>query len=344
VNQKRASRKKWLIRGIKLLIAAAIVWWVSDSLAAGWTEVNQRDQGQWDWQPGWLAVAGGLYLIGLLPCGLFWHHVLGVLGQEARLGRTLGAYYIGHLGKYVPGKAMVVVLRVGLVRGHGVDTAVAAVSVFVETLTMMAVGAFAAAAYLAVFYQGAWWSCGAAILMAVSLLPTLPPVFKRLVRLAGVGKSDPNTAQNLEKLGYRTLLIGWVLMALGWVIMGLSYWATLRAFGIAGLDPVQHLPFYTAGVSLAVVAGFLLLILPGGVGVREAFLAELACDYLRRLPGATHPNSTAWASAFLLRLVWLVSELAISGILYPIVARTSDTQGPADRTDQRESPIQESEG
>ncbi len=63
---------------------------------------------------------------------------------------TLRAYYIGHLGKYVPGKAMVVILRTVMVRGHRVDAAVAAVSVFFETLTMMAVGAFMAAGILAV--------------------------------------------------------------------------------------------------------------------------------------------------------------------------------------------------
>ena len=83
-----------------------------------------------------------LYLVGLLPEGLFWQRALRAMGQEAPLGRTLRAYYIGHLGKYVPGKAMVVVLRTGLICGPGVDAGIAAASVFLETLTMMAVGAF----------------------------------------------------------------------------------------------------------------------------------------------------------------------------------------------------------
>ena len=74
----------------------------------------------WDFDPGWLGLAGVLYLLGLLPAGLFWHRVLLVLGQDARLGETLRAYYIGHLGKYVPGKAMVVVIRAGLIRSHRV--------------------------------------------------------------------------------------------------------------------------------------------------------------------------------------------------------------------------------
>ncbi len=319
MSQTRSSRKRWLTAAIKLLIAAAILWWVHGTLSKGWdelTELTERDKGQWHWRPAWLAVAGGIYLLGLLPFGLFWYRVLRVLGQEVRLGETLRAYYIGHLGKYVPGKAMVVVIRAGLIRSHRVDTGVAAVSVFFETLTMMAVGAFAAAAYLALFFRGQLvWSYAAAALMVISLVPTLPPVFKRLARLARVGKSDPGIAGKLDRLGYGTLITGWVFSLTGWLLLGMSYWATLRAMGIEGLDPLSDLPRYVAGVALAVVGGFLLLILPGGVGVREAFLAKLMLPYIEGLgqPGA---NATAWASAFLLRLVWTVAELTISAIAY----------------------------
>lgn len=317
MTEKRSIGKKWLLRAVKLLIVAAILWWVEDSISEGWAELNQHDKGQWTWRPAWMVISGGIYLLGLMPFGLFWFHVLRVLGQQARVGETLRAYYIGHLGKYLPGKAMVVVMRAGLIRSHRVDAGVAAASVFLETLTMMASGAFAAGAYLGIFQQGpfAAWSAAAGLLMLIALLPTMPPVFKRLLRLARIGKSNPRAAEKLEKLGYKTLLTGWLMSLLGWVLLGLSYWAALRAMGVAGVDPLGHLPRYVAGVALAVVAGFLLLILPGGLGVREAFLAKLMLPYLETLRHQ-HANSTAWASAFLLRLVWTVSELIISGIMY----------------------------
>ena len=329
MDRSQARGKKWLLAAVKLLVAAAILWWVWDTLADGWAGLRERDGGQWHWQPWWLVASGGIYLLGLMPFALFWHHVLRVLGQQAHLGETLRAYYIGHLGKYVPSKAMVVVLRAGLIRGRRVDTGVAAVSVFLETLTMMAVGAFAAAAYLALLYEEeafVSWSCAAALLMLVSLAPTLPPVFRRLVRLSRVGRSNPLITEKLGRLSYRTLLTGWALGLLGWILLGLSYWATLRAMGVPELDPIRHLPRYVAGVSLAVVAGFLLLILPGGVGVREAFLAKLMLSYLE--PRVAEADAAAWASAFLLRLVWTVSELGISGIMYAVGSHKSDTPAP----------------
>jgi len=318
VSPERPAYKKWLLRALKLLIVVLLVWAVRRSLNEAWSQLGEY---RWQLHVGWVLVSGLLYLLGLLLAGVFWHRVLLVLGQEARLGECLRAYFIGHLGKYVPGKAMVVVIRAGMVRSHRVDTALAAASVFFETLTMMAVGAFLAAAVLAVGFRGEaprFW--GAVGLMLVAGLPTLPPLFKRLARLAGVGRSDPDVARKMDRLGGRTLLLGWALMTLAWVLLGLSYWATLQAMGIPGLDPVGQLPRYTASVALAMVAGFLLLVSPGGIGVREVALAALMIPYLKTF-APEHAELVAWASAAVLRLVWLGAELTISAVLYPMGPR-----------------------
>jgi len=317
VPQNHASRKKWLIPAAKLLIVVLVIWAVRRTL---YTALAQLDEHPWQLQPAWLVAAGGFYLLGLLPAALFWHRVLLELGQDAQIRDTLRAYYIGHLGKYVPGKAMVVVIRAGLVRSHRVSTTVAAVSVFFETLTMMSVGGFIAAAILAARFRSHHvLFLVAAGLMIVAGLPTFPPIFKRLVRLAGIGKSDPSTVQKIEKLGFRTLLWGWVAMSMGWVFLGVSLWAVLRAMGVAGLEPIGQLPLYVASVSLAMVAGFLSLV-PGGAVVRELVLTELMVPQFGEL--------VALVSAVVLRLVWLVSELMISGILYVARGRRAGCDHP----------------
>ncbi len=316
---KSQASRKWLTAAVKVAIVLVVLAFVWDTIAEAVTELGQYS---WDFSPWWLILAGMLYLVGLLPAGLYWRHVLLVFGQDARLGEVLRAYYVGHLGKYVPGKAMVVVIRTGLVRSHRVDTAVAAVSVFLETLTMMAVGACIAAGILAVRLRDErflfWGSLG---LMLAAGLPTLPPIFRRLVSLAGVGRSDPATGEKLGRLGHKTLVVGWAAMTLVWVILGLSLWATLRAMGIEEPDLLGHLPRYTACVSLAMVAGFLSLI-PGGLGVRDFLLVKL----ILRLFEVT--AAQAAVASGLLRLIWLVSELAISGILYGSRAWISRSGSP----------------
>jgi glycosyltransferase 2 family protein len=301
---------KWLMTAIKLLIIALVAWFVRDTLVKAWRQIGEQT---WHWRPCWLVSAGAIYLIGLLPAAAYWHYVLKVLGQDVQWTNTLRAYYIGHLGKYVPGKAMVVILRAGLVRGHRVDTAVAAASVFFETLTMMAVGAFMAAGILAMRLREErllfWGSIG---LMIISGLPILPPVFRRLARLAGIGKSDPAAAAALSRLGWSTLLAGWMCMILVWALMAASLWAAFRAMGVTDIGLIEYGPEYIAAVSLSMVAGFLSLI-PAGLGVRDLVLVAL----LVKLFAPAGINDTlATVAGGLLRLIWLVSELIISGILY----------------------------
>jgi glycosyltransferase 2 family protein len=302
------THRKWLWAAVKLLIVVLVLWFIRGAIEGALAELRAYPRSLSPFWPLWLLASAVLYLLGLLPEGLFWHRVLRALGQDARLGETLRAYFIGHLGKYVPGKAMVVVLRTGLIRGQRVDTAMAAASVFLATLTMMSVGAFLAAAVLVVWFGQhrllSWIALG---LMLAAGVPTLPPVFSRLARLAGVGRSDPSVAEKLAGLRYRTLLGGWIGMTVGWLLMGLSLWAVLRAMGLDA-DLARQLHLYTATVALAVVGGFASFI-PGGAVVREAVLTELLG---RQLDDA----SLALISAVLLRLVWLVAELAISGVLF----------------------------
>jgi uncharacterized membrane protein YbhN (UPF0104 family) len=268
----------------------------------------------------WLILAGCAYLLGMLPMGLFWYFVMRSLQQRPRLSEALKAFYIGHLGKYVPGKAMVVVLRTGLVCSPRVDTIVAGVSVFIETLTMMAVGAFLAAVIIAVRFAHHW----PLLLLAVGLMlcagiPTLPPIFRRLVYLLKVRKLNPEIGDLLEGLTFKLMVAGWLGNLAGWTLFGVSLWATVRC--MPGSEPISiaaSLPLLTATVCLAMVAGFLSL-LPGGVGVREYIIMTL-------MQGPFGPV-VAIVSAVLLRVAWLAAEVVLAGVLY--LAVPSPSAAPA---------------
>ena len=314
--------RKWLFFGAKLLVVALLAWFIRGTLVKAWEQIRE---GEWELSPLWLAAAAGFYVLGLAPAGWFWHRALRALGQEAGLGETLRAYCIGHLGKYVPGKAMVVVLRAGLVRSHRVHTGIAAASVFFETLTMMAVGSFLAAAVvswrlfrgeieLGLQLDPRLILVGTLGMMLVSGVPTLPPVFRRLVQMFRIGKGDPEVSAQLAGLGYGTLLVGWIAMTAAWLLMGASLWATFRAMGLANLELLSQLPDYTAVMALALVAGFLSMI-PAGFGVRDLVLMSLNVHLFGISAGA------AAVATALVRVVWLLAELVLSGILYFAVRR-----------------------
>ena len=212
---------------------------------------------------------------------------------------------------------MVVILRAGLIRRPGVDGSLVVVSIFFETLTMMSVGALLAAVIMVVWFREQplllWASL---VVLAVAGLPTFPPMFRRLVRLIGLGRLKPGMLDKLDGLGYGIVFLGWALNVIAWAILGLSYWAVLRALGGESGNPLEQLHLYTAGVSLAVVAGFVSFV-PGGAVVREAVLAQYMVQALRV------SKADAIVAAVLLRLAWLAAELVAAGVLSVSRMRTT---------------------
>jgi uncharacterized membrane protein YbhN (UPF0104 family) len=267
-----------------------------------------------------LILAGALYAAGLTPMAWFWYRALASLGQPAPWWDTLRAYYLGHLGKYVPGKALTVVLRVAAVRPWVSSIRIGVVSMMLETLTMMAVGAFLAAALALVVLQlePRWAAVIAAMAVAASL-PTLPPIARRIARV-GIARmkqeSDlhlppsipADVTASLHGIDMRLLGVGWLAGTVCWLLLGLSLWATLRAIGVDQIHLLSRdLASLVAAVAVAVVAGFLSM-LPGGLGVRDLLLMELLVPLCDR--------ANALIAAVLLRLVWLVTEVVVCGILY----------------------------
>ncbi len=302
--------RKWLPLILKLAILGLLIWGVHHTLAEGLDKLREHPP---TIEPLWLIASGALYLVAMFPSVLFWQRVLRVLGQHAGLLKTARAYYIGHLGKYVPGKALVVVLRAGMVRGERVDVGVAAATVFVETLTMIASGSFIAAALVAILYREHWvYVTGAVVCMFAAGLPTLPPVFAWLARVTRIGRRAAEAGVDLGRIDYGTLLFGWIGTGVGWYVTGLSLWAALRGMGENSLSPIGDLPFLTMIVSISVVAGFISMI-PAGLGSRDLVMVTLMKLRLT--------EAVAVGSTIILRLVWLAAELAISAVLYPFRPR-----------------------
>lgn len=304
----------WLVKlGVILVVVAGVTWNIREAARKlGGSEIELR--------PGWLLLAGVAYFAGWLPSAVWWWWVMRALGGRPHLMDAVRAYYVGHLGKYVPGKAMVVVIRCGLMHGRGVRAALAAVTAVYETLSSMAVGALVAAGLLAIVIGGRLDLTLLAVgLMAVAGLPILPSVFNRLVKRIAVPLQG-GAPQAIPPLSYRAVGCAVAGLALGWGLHGVSLGATIQGITEA---PVawSSWPLWTASAALATVSGFLSFFLPGGLGVRELVLMEL-------LPqGASGiGKETAVVAAVVLRLVWVASEVVWSAVLYFAVRASSSPE------------------
>jgi hypothetical protein len=308
------------MRVFKIALVALVAWGIHSTLWRAWQDLENEHWKVSQLRPAWLLAAGICYLVGQLGPGWFWWRILRWLGQPAQPLETLRAYYIGHVGKYAPGKAMVIVLRAGLLRSGGTTATAATVAVFFETLTTMAVGAAMAVVILAARFRDNLGLIGIAVLLWLIVSgPTTPAVFRHLVRFTGAGKLDPAMAERLVHLRYGSLVWCWFEIAAGWLLMGISLWATARAAGFhAELGLFDEIAFCTAAVAMSVVGGFLSF-LPGGLGVREAALLQLLTP-LYNADGALVVSLVS-------RLVWVVAELTLASILYLSIGRRQRFQG-----------------
>jgi uncharacterized membrane protein YbhN (UPF0104 family) len=344
-------RKWWPV--FKAVFAVAILLAVGRLFARDLRGLNLEERSL---HPGWLAVSGLLYVLGLGLSAWFWFRLLRALGQRPSGLAAVRAYYVGHLGKYLPGKAWALIMRTTMIRGPAVRLGVAGLTTFYEVFTTMAGGVLLAACLFASQAREPltdldWRAVRGlfssdllelpsldprlAMLLALAMLvpvgvPLLPVVFNRLeYRLAG-RVHDPD-ASPLPVTRTVHLLEGLLLTALGWLVLGASFWATLRAV-LGDVLPWSWdiLGKVTAILALSYVAGFLIPV-PGGLGAREFFLRLLLVPELAGIMTGTEDETrkVAALAVVVLRLVWTAAELVVAGIVYwfpgPAVVRPGES-------------------
>jgi uncharacterized membrane protein YbhN (UPF0104 family) len=327
---KHPKFRRFAVAAAKLTVLAIMVWAGHRTIATALSDLRDRGWQLSQLQLPWAVLSGCLYIASQIPCGWFWRTILARLNCRVGLLRALRAFFIGHLGKYVPGKAMVVVLRATLVGQPHVRTSMAVVAVFYETFTTMACGAAIASIYLLAAHRDKpWLILGSLAAAAAVTTPTILPVFRWLLKLMRISRADPNVAVAADvaavveatpaiALSPKTVLQGWVAIAIGWAFSGASLWTVLRAIGVENLT-LGDWPLCTATVALAVVLGFVSMI-PAGFGVRDIALLELLAPRLEQLrPG--EGQLLAFVAVIVLRLVWLAAEVVISAVLYPTVRK-----------------------
>lgn len=321
----------WLV--VKWGLTLAVILLVGRQ---AWYLWNQDDVQRVEWHAGWLALAGVVYAAGWLPSLWFWRQLLHAFGGDVRYADAARAFYCGHLGKYIPGKATVLVIRAGLIKDRGSRPGAAALAAVYETLLVMATGAAIAVALspllltkqlLAALPDSPLLQSFTKLLQQMTdQTPYLPaivtiiaavcglPVLARMLSLIAtkLTPADLKAAGLQVRVDTRLVAVGACCFVIGWATHGLSLGMTLRGVSPGPFD-LADWPVWTAGISLATVSGFVVLFAPGGIGVREGILIGV----LGNQPGIGPQQAVA--AALLLRLVWLITEIVVAAALYYMV-------------------------
>lgn len=294
---KRSQILTVLRVGIALITLAAVGY----AVARNWADMSvQLGKISWStflWSTLAAAVGTWLTMIG-------WRTLLRDLGSDLHVAPASGVYFVGQLGKYLPGSLWSVLVQADIgshLRVPRRRTAVTGLlALGLSLLTGLLVGLPAASFLLTRDSEGFdWWLLlGLPILVVLCVPRLLNAIIDRVLRLL---KRRPLEQQ---------LSGGAVLRAVGtfvlvWLAFGVHTLLLARAVAPNGAPHPELTTAAMTGYALSVSLGMLTVVLPAGLGAREGLLTLVLATAI--------PTPAAAAVAIMSRFIVTVVDVVCAG-------------------------------
>jgi uncharacterized membrane protein YbhN (UPF0104 family) len=315
-SRLQANRGKWLARLKPVgqwLLVALVLYFLGRVLVLHWNEVKAVE-----WQVELPILAGSYVLLALAWLALVanWRWIMGRMGASLGFGSSWRIWFLSNIVRYIPGNVWQFLGMVYLCRQEGIAAATTLASIVIYQVVTVASGlALAGGVYLAAGHVGpagerpsaasavlpwqvpTWALAGLVVLM---VLVCYPPLMNWLLRqgfrlLRREPVQVPLTVGDVARFFAQRLGI--------WVLQGLAFAILVRS-----IYPVDlfDLPGIAASFVVSWVIGFLSLLTPSGLGVREAVQAGLLALFV--------PLPVAVALAILSRIWLITGEVVAAGI------------------------------
>lgn len=224
-----------------------------------------------DWN--WILLGSVMVLATHAALVQSWRMLLAGWGGHLTYGRAVQIWTIANLGKWIPGKVWQVGVMGMMAADEGISPVAATGAALLGTLLNIGAGfgitAITGADGLDVIRPGLQRLAivlAALFSLGVLALPSLlPPLLDRLARWRGLPVADQHLTRS-------TIWLSAALNAGSWMAYGVAFACFTRGVtpAVSG-DPSAFIAVYTASYLL----GYLFLISPGGLGVREGALVAL---------------------------------------------------------------------
>jgi hypothetical protein len=274
-------------------VVAVVAGFFALTLVSRWHQVTAV---KWSLHPGYFAAACAVLVAAYALVATLWATALAKVAP-VRVAAGVRIWFVANLARYVPGNVWSFVGAVELARREGAPRRT---TLAVMALTQVLSVGVALLVGLPVLIAerdrlgrpvAVGLAVGAALLVAVVILwrplerlarrryPDLGPVLDRVLRrgtvapvatAGGEAAVEPSEGAASAALPGARVIVGLALgYAVYWALTGLAFAALVRAmFPLAASD----VPLAIAGYSASYAVGFLSLLTPGGLGVREGVL------------------------------------------------------------------------
>lgn len=307
-TRPRRSLRKVLTTVLKWLIILVAVIFLTREVVSQWGEVKDVLAVMPVWS---VVVSVALAMAAVAASGEQQRLLLRSLGHDIARREWFAVFFAAQLGKYVPGTAWAYVSQMELSRAKGVRRASSVIVMLLgagmTVLASFAVG-LVAVPYPTVGWLPVWLRAlaGALGIVGLVVLSARPAVFAWAVRhLPARARVDTTTLDGARHLWAPT---AWTLLATVLYGFHVLVLATVTTPG----DASEMIWRTLGGFATAWVVGFLAIIVPAGVGVREIILVA----FLAPVTGAAAALTVTVLSRFLI----IIAEALLLGTV-PIVRR-----------------------
>ncbi len=289
-------RRGW-IRALQSVAAVVVIAFAARQVVAEWDKLRNQPI-QWAFR--WDLIVLSLVVTWLMYLLLIhaWRAVLHAWGERLTWGTAVRIWFVSSLGKYVPGKLWALAAMAVLAERAGVSGAAATASSVVMQLVSITTGVAIAVTFVGAAVMGATTSLGVPGVIAIAVaslgataVVASPAIMTRLGRLIG-------RPGGLRHVGMRALAHATLPSVVAWLGYGTALYLLVR-----GTLPAVSLGWgeATGAFAASYIAGYLAVIAPGGLGVRESVLVLL----LEPRVGLANALAIAFAS----RLTLTINEL-----------------------------------
>lgn len=289
-------------KNIKIILGLIIVLTVAFYLYKGlFGNIKLLKQSLNDLNVGFILLSFLFILIAFYFGLLAWKYILSLWGVDISIGKALWTTAGVHLTKYVPGHVLILGSRVWVCSREGIPETISSMGIVMEMITQLAASCFMfliSYPFLSKHLSVIYYISGFAIF--IFLLTILTPGI-----LARIWKYIPRYGKKIKidiKYKYLNVLVLLVIYIIAWSFQGLAIYFLIRSI-YTSTDKI--LPIIVMGsYGGAYALGFLSVITPSGLGVREGLLTYVLKFFI--------PLPIAVLSSIMSRLAFTVVDVIMT--------------------------------
>lgn len=293
------SDVKRIRTSLQVAIVGLIFFFIGRTIYSNWQKLGDY---HWTFHYVKLCISFGILVFTLLSIALIWRFILRKVGWKLSVKKSLRIWFLSNLGRYIPGKIWQVMGILYLCEREKIPKLASGTSMVLTQALSIVAALLIILPYGMLLgdrrFPGLWLLLF--LLIPAVLVVSHPAILGKLLNILSRRLRRGEIRVDIR---FPDMLVFLSLFLLGWLAYGLAFF--LLVDSIYDI-PIVIAPAMVGAFASAYTIGFVSLITPGGLGVREVVLASLLSLYI--------PLAMATMISLMARIWFTIAEIICCGI------------------------------